>query len=174
MRGTGALAIALSTLAAAGLHAQEPLTARAELIDARGQRVGEATLVETPGSGVWIRLAAAGLPPGTHALHIHRTGRCEPPAFASAGSHHARRRRPHGFLNPDGPHAGDLLNLHVPESGGLETEQLATRVTLRPGAPGSLFDADGSTLVLHAGADDYRSQPAGGAGTPIACGVIAR
>lgn len=167
--------IVVSLLASAGaLSAQTPQTARAELIDRGGARVGEATLQETPYYGVLLRVEVAGLPAGVHALHIHETGTCEPPSFGSAGGHYAPRGHGHGVLHPRGKHAGDLLNLHVPGSGRVASERLAEHVTLVPGAAHTLFDEDGSALVIHAGADDYRSQPSGAAGDRIACGVIRR
>ncbi|NIQ57085.1 MAG: superoxide dismutase family protein, partial [Gemmatimonadetes bacterium] len=161
MRGPTLLAIVAVLTTVPDLAAQEPLAARADLIDAQGRKIGEATLLETPYSGVRIELDIADQPPGVHAFHVHETGSCEPPAFESAGGHYAPRGNVHGFLNPEGAHAGDLLNLRIPETGRLRTEQLASQVTLRPDAPNTLFDDDGSALVIHAGPDDYRSQPAG-------------
>ena len=148
--------------------------AHAQLVDAEGNVVATATLHETAGHGVLIRLNAERLPAGERAFHIHQTGRCEAPTFQSAGGHYAPRGRQHGFLVPAGPHAGDLPNIHVPQDGRLVIEVLAPGVTLQPGAPNTLFDEDGSALVVHAGRDDYRSQPAGNAGGRIACGVIQR
>jgi len=173
----GATATLLVTADALPLGAQQAgeaaqHVARAQLVDAEGNVVATATLRETAGHGVLIRLEAERLPPGERAFHIHQTGRCEPPSFQSAGGHYAPRGRQHGFLVQAGPHAGDLPNIHVPESGRLVIEVLARDVTLRPGAPNTLFDEDGSALVIHAGPDDYRSQPAGDAGGRIACGVI--
>ncbi|HEX6940190.1 MAG TPA: superoxide dismutase family protein [Longimicrobiales bacterium] len=174
MRGPILLAIALILTAAPAPPAQEPPTARAELIDARGRNVGRASLRETPNGGVLIDLDISGLPPGSHGYHIHRTGRCDPPSFASAGDHYAPRGRSHGILHPDGPHAGDLLNVHIPAAGRIHVEQLAPHVTLAPDETATLFDDDGSAIVIHADADDYRSQPSGDSGDRIACGVIRR
>jgi superoxide dismutase, Cu-Zn family len=164
---TAPLAAQADTTAA---HAE--ITATAELTDSAGRRVGEVTLRETPGSGVILEIQLRGLAEGVHAIHIHETGRCEPPTFDSAGGHFAPRDNDHGLLHSAGTHAGDLLNLQVPASGELRTERLATAVTLREGEPNSLFDADGSAIIIHAGEDDYRSQPSGDAGDPIVCGVI--
>lgn len=161
-------------IAASSLQAQDLPTARARLIDAQGRQVGEATLRQTPNAGVLIQLRLEGIPAGTHAMHIHETGRCDAPTFESAGGHYAPRGNAHGPLHPHGKHAGDLLNIHVPESGRLVVEQLADGVSLWPGVQGTLFDADGSALIIHTGADDYTSQPTGDAGGRIACGVIER
>ena len=108
-----------------------------------------------------------------HRFHIHETGLCAPD-FDEAGGHFNPHGRAHGFLSPDGAHAGDLLNIRVPASGSVEVERMGTEVTLEPGDPASLFDEDASALVIHAGPDDYLSQPSGGSGDPIACGVIRR
>jgi Cu-Zn family superoxide dismutase len=141
----------------------------ATLKDRSGGEIGEATLRDTP-NGVLVSLSLEGAPPGKHALHIHETGQCEPP-FRSAGGHFAPDGRSHGFLDPQGPHAGDLPNITVPDTGRLQIEVLAPRVTLTEGAH-RLLDADGAALVIHQGADDYRTDPAGAAGERIACGVI--
>jgi superoxide dismutase, Cu-Zn family len=145
-------------------------TARAMMRDREGQLVGQVALREAP-HGVLLHARFEGLPPGTRAFHIHETGRCEPP-FASAGGHFNPHARKHGLVAPEGHHAGDLPNLHIPpETGVLELEVLVRDVTLRPG-PTSLLDGDGSALVVHAGRDDHLSDPAGDAGERIACGVI--
>jgi len=146
--------------------------AMAKMADAKGGEVGSVVLKQTP-RGVLLSLDLANLPPGTHAFHIHTTGKCEPPEFKSAGGHFNPTDVHHGFESEKGEHAGDLPNLHVPESGTLRVEYATEAVTLGEGK-NSLFDADGSALVIHAGADDYKSDPAGDAGGRIACGVITR
>jgi len=156
------------------LAAQAPVpgaTAKATLKDAQGKTVGEATLRES-NAGVLIKVDLTGVPAGDHALHIHTTGRCEGPEFTSAGGHFAPGGTKHGLLATGGPHAGDMPNLHVAADGKLSFEVLAN-VTIAAGAK-SLFDADGSALVLHASADDYATDPAGNAGGRIACGVITK
>jgi Cu-Zn family superoxide dismutase len=153
------------------VSAQEP-TATATLIDPDGNEVGRAELVQTPNRGVLIRIAVDGLEPGVHGFHIHETGQCDAPDFGSAGGHYAPGGHAHGVLHDGGSHAGDLLNLVVPQSGRLDAERLATAVVLLPGAQASLMDDDGSALVIHANADDYISQPSGGGGPKVACGVI--
>lgn len=146
--------------------------ASATLIDANGAEVGTAELVQTPANGVLIRLEARGLEHGEHAFHIHETGLCTTPEFTSAGGHFAPRDHGHGMLHERGMHGGDMPNLHVPADGSVQAHRLAEHVSLVPGQPGFLLDSDGSALVIHAGADDYRSQPSGAAGARVACGVI--
>lgn len=171
MRRT-ALCLLLGTVVGSGaVSAQEP-TATATLIDPEGREVGQAELVQTPNQGVLIRLAVEGLEPGVHGFHIHETGQCDAPDFSGAGGHYAPRGHAHGVLHEEGSHAGDLLNLVVPPGGRLEVERLAAGVALGPDAEASLRDSDGSALVIHANADDYVSQPSGGGGPKIACGVI--
>ena len=144
-------------------------TASATLKDAQGNEVGAATLTGTP-SGVLISLDLTGLPAGDHAFHIHTTGKCEPPDFKTAGGHFNPEQDKHGLMNPAGPHAGDMPNIHVPDSGKLVIEVMNPMVHLGDG----LLDADGSALVIHSGTDDYKTDPAGNAGDRIACGVITR
>jgi superoxide dismutase, Cu-Zn family len=151
---------------------QVPSTARAELVDRDGMRTGHVVVTQTPHHGVLLRIEAWGLEPGVRAIHIHQTGRCDPPAFESAGGHFNPTGAGHGALHPTGMHAGDMLNLHVPADGRVVTERHAPGVTLASGETGSLLDGDGTAVVIHVSADDYRSQPTGDAGARVACGVI--
>jgi superoxide dismutase, Cu-Zn family len=150
--------------------ASAPVTAHADMVGDSRQTIGRADFVEIS-SGVLMTLQVSQLLPGVHALHVHETGRCDPPAFESAGGHFNPAGRSHGFQDPGGPHAGDLPNVYVPESGFLKAELRMPDVTLHPG-PRSLLDADGAALVIHIGPDDYRTDPAGVSGSRVACGVI--
>jgi Cu-Zn family superoxide dismutase len=160
-----ALFLALS-MAGSEVRAQG---AEAELIGAEGTSIGTVTLTEMA-RGVHLVAEASGLPAGVHGFHIHAVGVCEPP-FTSAGGHFNPTGAEHGWNNPRGPHAGDLPNVHVQEGGVLAIEYFTDAVTLGQGDT-SLFDADGSSVVIHQGADDYQSDPAGHAGDRIACAVI--
>ncbi|MBN8965594.1 MAG: superoxide dismutase family protein [Rhizobiales bacterium] len=167
LAGAGVLAALLA--ATISLPAQSAELANAQIKDSSGKAVGDADLTQTP-AGVLIKLQLKGIKPGEHAFHIHAVGKCEAP-FTSAGGHFNPGSHKHGMMA--GPaHAGDMPNLHVPQSGDLSVEILNAAVTLEKGKPNSLFDADGSALVVHAGADDYKSDPAGNAGDRIACGVV--
>lgn len=152
-------------------HAVPP-TAEAELVNAEGTVIGKASFTQRP-DGVLIALKASNLPPGVHGFHIHDQAECHGPAFTSAGGHFNPEGKAHGFNNPNGPHAGDLPNLMVPESGKVDVTTLATRVTLKDG-PHSLFKPGGTSLMIHAGPDDYMTDPAGNSGARIACGKITR
>jgi len=145
--------------------------ATAELRDAEGRQVGTATLTEV-GDGVRVVLEMRGMAPGVKAVHIHEVGRCEPPTFASAGAHLNPDGRQHGLLNSAGPHAGDLPNITIAPGGSGRLETLNNRVTLRGHA--ALLDADGSALVVHAMPDDFITDPSGGSGGRVACGVLGK
>ncbi|KQZ05855.1 superoxide dismutase [Caulobacter sp. Root1455] len=148
-------------------------TATAELKGADGKTVGTATLTEAP-HGVLLRVEAKGLTPGWHGLHFHEKGDCGAPDFKSAGAHvHTTTAVVHGLLNPDGNDNGDLPNLFAAADGAATAELFSPLVSLN-GAGGrpALLDADGSSIVVHASPDDYKTQPIGGAGARVACGVV--
>ncbi len=140
--------------------------ATAVLKDPDGKTVGTVTLTAVP-TGVLLDADLKDFPPGDHAFHIHGTGKCTPPDFKSAGGHFNPEEDKHGLMAEAGPHAGDMPNLHVPDSGRLRVEVLNQMVSL----PG-LLGGEGTAIVIHEGPDDYRSDPAGAAGPRIACGVI--
>lgn len=159
--------LSLACLASVPAQAQ---TAKASLKDTGGKKVGNVQFLQTP-HGVLLKLTLKGAPAGERAFHIHAVGKCEPP-FTSAGGHFNPDNKKHGMAAAGGAHAGDMPNLHIPPSGELVIEVANHAVTLEKGKPNSLFDADGSAIVIHAGPDDYQSDPAGNAGDRIACGVI--
>jgi Cu-Zn family superoxide dismutase len=159
---------------AQGIQGQQVLPAVARLIDPQGREVGLVELHQTATKGVMLRIEVSGLTPGAHGIHIHAVGRCDPPSFDSAGPHFDPTNRAHGLRSPDGPHAGDVGNLDVPGPGRIEVERMARHVSLADAAANSLFDADGSAVVIHANADDNVSQPSGSSGPLVVCGVIRR
>lgn len=191
-------ALAPLALAAPAAQADDPIAMRTRaehpLASARlnrpdGSDAGQVTFTDTP-NGVLIEAELTGLPEGEHGFHIHETGSCSPD-FTAAGGHMTagtdgsdagldvmgaltddESETVHGFERAAGPHPGDMPNIHVPESGALHLEVLNARVSFE--GENALFDADGSALIIHSGADDYETQPSGDAGNRIACGVIER
>jgi len=144
-------------------------SARANLINATGRTIGTANFEQAP-QGVLIRLEinAAGLTPGWHGLHLHAKGDCsDTSAFQKSGGHHGLTEGGHGLLNATGPEAGDLPNLWAARDGSAGYEAFSTLFELAPS-----LDADGLAIIIHASPDDHKTQPIGGAGARIACGVI--
>ena len=167
-----ALVVAPHQVAFAGHHegpAVDP--SPVAVLDAQGATIGTASFEQTP-DGVLISIDAKGLPPGEHGFHIHEKGICSPAdGFASAGGHFNPRAREHGFKATAGHHAGDMPNQFAGAEGNLRAVVLNTAVTMETGL-NSLDDADGSALIIHAGMDDYATQPTGAAGGRLACAVI--
>jgi Cu-Zn family superoxide dismutase len=136
---------------------------KVELSNGQGQPVGTATLSPAKGGGVSVALDLKDLTPGRHAIHFHETAKCEGPAFTSAGAHYNPDNKQHGLQNPQGPHAGDMNNFTVLKNGTAKATIVASRMKM----------GVGSALVVHAGVDDSKTDPAGNAGDRVACGVVA-
>lgn len=140
--------------------------ASADLRDGAGTKVGTAVAEEVDGA-IRVIVEAHGLPKGPHGTHIHTVGKCEGPDFVSAGGHWNPTTHQHGKENPSGPHAGDMPNMRVGEDGGDRTI-----FTLPGGTFAELMDQDGAAIVIHAGEDDYKTDPSGNSGGRLACGVF--
>jgi len=145
-------------------------SAHADFVNSQGEKIGTAQ-IRPSGSGIRIDVKVSQLPPGMHGIHIHNVGKCEGPAFASAGPHFNPASKHHGKDNPEGPHAGDLLMLKVNTDGSGKASLLDPNATLGDG-PNSIFHEGGTSLVIHADHDDYKTDPAGNSGARIACGPI--
>jgi Cu-Zn family superoxide dismutase len=147
--------------------------AAALIYDVNGAPVGTAQLWQDASGLVNVEISSLALPPGTHGIHFHEVGKCEggSTAFSTAGAHYNPLGKQHGLENPNGPHAGDAPNIITPASGIGKVSFSTGRVLLTPGTM-TLFDADGSAIVIHANADDQISQPSGNSGARIACGVV--
>jgi superoxide dismutase, Cu-Zn family len=149
-----------------------PVHARAGLQNSAGETVGEVRLTETA-AGMNIAGEIRGFKQGSHGLHIHETGACLPPSFDSAGDHFNPAKQTHGSPSGQPRHAGDLGNVVVRADGTGQIQAMVSGLTLRPGE-NSLLGGDGTAIVVHADPDDLKTDPAGGAGDRMACGVITR
>lgn len=144
---------------------------KVELKDAQGKDVGS-ILIWDQGSSVALQLNLHDLTPGEHALHFHAVPKCEGPDFKSAGGHFNPENKKHGFDSPEGHHAGDMKNFTVGADGKAKAKLEDADVTLKAGSHSLL--TNGAAVVVHAKADDYKTDPSGNSGDRVACGVIAK
>ena len=154
--------------AATGTGQAAPTQVVATLQTAQGAAAGTATATASPDGGVLLRVSGEGLPPGEHGVHVHTTGRCDAPTFETAGGHWNPTSAQHGLENPQGQHAGDMPNMTVDANGRGAIEHPLKGATLA-----GLLEGDGSAFIVHASADDQRTDPSGDSGDRIACGVFA-
>jgi superoxide dismutase, Cu-Zn family len=166
MKMIGWLAVAL--LALVSMSAAKT---KVELKDAQGKDVGSVVIWDQ-GAGVALEVNVHDLTPGEHGIHFHQASKCEGPDFKSAGGHFNPESKKHGFESPDGHHAGDMKNFTVGANGKAKTRLEDADVTLKEG-PHSLL-TNGAAIVIHAKADDYKTDPSGNSGDRIACGVITK
>jgi Cu-Zn family superoxide dismutase len=174
MSGKLALPVLFCTILAACASVADLPTKRlasATLRQGNGLPAGQAVLTAA-GDKLTLTLALVGLPQGSKGMHLHMVGRCDAPDFTSAGGHLNPAGRKHGIENPAGSHLGDLPNIVISANGtATASAQLSgTRAELEA----SLFDTDGTAIVVHAGPDDYKTDPSGNSGARIACGVLTR
>ena len=143
------------------------------ILSANGTMLGTLDLEDLGEAGTKITVKVKGISPGPHAMHFHETGKCDAPDFKSSGGHYNPEGVSHGFKVSDGPHAGDMMNVIAAEDGSGTFIVINERVSINGdhGLP-TLLDADGTALILHAGQDDYQSQPSGAAGPRIGCAVV--
>ena len=160
------LALGLVLAGCVPMAAPDVPVSTADLVSSSGAVLGTVRVFSEP-TGVTLRIDAAGVPAGQHGVHVHSTGRCDPPGFTSAGPHWNPGERKHGHRNPAGFHMGDLGNLGVGADGKLVAGLLVPQATVD-----ALRDVDGAALVLHAKADDEVTDPSGNSGDRIACAVL--
>jgi len=158
-----ALATALLATAA---HSAD---ATADIVDREGNNLGAVRVHDTASGLALATLTLSNLPEGQYAVHLHETGDCESEDFSSAGGHIAGDRQ-HGVLAEGGPHPGDMPNVSVAENGIAQVEVVLPFLDVER----QILDDDGAAFVIHAGIDDYETQPSGNAGDRMACGVFSQ
>lgn len=146
-------------------------TVTSDLMNTKGEVIGQIALSQVNNRGVKLHLKASGLAPGKHGIHFHETGKCETPDFKSAGNHFKVAGQEHGLKNPKGPHLGDLPNLEVKDDGTAVLDAVVKRVSLSEGK-NSLLKPGGTAIVVHAKSDDQHSEPSGDSGDRVACAVV--
>lgn len=161
----------LTSLLFSSLAFAAPAVKPATFIDGNGKTMGELTVKEEKGA-VKLALKLHDIKPGTYAMHIHESGKCESPKFESAGSHFNPTGKEHGMHNPKGAHMGDLPNITVLANGKLIQNVSVKSVNMKIGQPNTLATPEGTSLVIHAQPDDEKTNPSGNSGDRLFCAVI--
>jgi superoxide dismutase, Cu-Zn family len=172
MKRVASLFLGLTLALVAALSSPSAAKTKVGLKDAQGKAVGD-IIIWDQGPGVALALKLHDLTPGEHALHFHQVPKCEGPDFKSAAGHFNPEGKKHGFDNPDGHHAGDMKNFTVGANGKATARLEDSDVTLTDG-PHSLLSNGGAAIVVHAKADDYKTDPSGNSGDRVACGVLTK
>jgi Cu-Zn family superoxide dismutase len=173
MKRSGSLVVLLLLLlsgSSALAQGAPPPQAKGEFKNAAGEAIGNVTLTQMPDGSVMVSASVKGLSPGDHGIHIHAVGNCAPP-FDAAGPHYNPGAKQHGLENPNGAHSGDLPNLNIVPNGTGTFNAKTTLISITPG-PTTIFDANGSAMVIHANPDDQKTDPSGNSGGRIACAVL--
>jgi Cu-Zn family superoxide dismutase len=173
IHGSALVSGAILLMFAAGCTPGTPASASAEIRDVSGNAVGRARFEPAGEEDVKVTVEVTDLTPGAHGIHIHEAGRCEPPDFASAGAHFNPGGQSHHGAGSEFHHAGDLPNLIVLPDGTGRIEAVLRGITMLGRGHHSLFHQNGTSILIHHGADDLKSAPSGNSGDRIACGIIA-
>ncbi|MEO5568000.1 MAG: superoxide dismutase family protein [Gemmatimonadaceae bacterium] len=165
---TAADTTAASTVTPAPADSAAPAGTTVAMRDAAGRDLGTITLSDVSG-GIMVMGTLRGIAPGDHGIHLHMTGSCEP-TFDAAGGHWNPTSKDHGTGNAKGPHLGDLVNITVAADSSVSIHLTSPGGTLK--GENMLLDADGAAVVVHATADDYKTNPSGNSGNRVACGAV--
>ncbi len=160
--------LAGAVLAVAGAVSAAPVTkAVATLKSAPGGKVEGVVTFSPAAGGVRVNARVTGLTPGDHGFHIHEFGDCAATDFTSAGGHFNPGGDPHAGMDAAARHSGDMGNIVADKDGVAVLDVVDSKLSF-DGANSVL----GRGLIVHAAADDFKTQPTGNAGGRVACGVI--
>jgi Cu-Zn family superoxide dismutase len=145
-----------------------PLKAIAVLYPTAGNKVSGTVTFTEEADGVQVKGDITGLTPGKHGFHVHEFGDCSAGDLSSAGGHFNPTNKPHAGPDAAERHVGDMGNVEADASGRAKLDYVDHDISLTNEERSVI----GRSAVIHAKADDLKSQPAGDSGARIACGVI--